>query len=101
MLQYNHGKGNTLPKKRKEVRPMTTNKKNGAWFDYLAQSLVCSKQFLVRAGQFGTPEFHQLMDMRSKQPTFTVVEYKPERKTEKKVIRAGNPGKIHDIKNYL
>ena len=63
---------------------MTTNKKNGAWFDYLAQSLVCSKQFLVRAGQFGTPEFHQLMDMRSKQPTFTVVEYKAERKTEKK-----------------
>lgn len=58
--------------------------KSFARYDYQKKTIVCSKQFLVLAGQFGTPEFHQLMDMRSKQPTFTVEEYKPTRNTEKK-----------------
>ena len=58
--------------------------KSNARYNYQNKNIVCSKQFLVLAGQFGTPEFHQLMDMRSKQPTFTVVEYKPERNIEKK-----------------
>lgn len=49
--------------------------KSNARYNYQNKTIVCSKQFLVLAGQFGTPEFHQLMDMRSKQPTFTVVEY--------------------------
>ena len=63
---------------------MTTNKKNGAWYNYINKTIVVTKNFMVLAGQFGTPEFHQLMDMRSKRPTFIVVEYKPERNTEKK-----------------
>ena len=58
--------------------------KSNARYNYQNKTIVCSKQFLVLAGQFGTPEFHQLMDMRSKQPTFTVEEYKPTHNTEKK-----------------
>ena len=58
--------------------------KSFARYNYQNKTIVCSKQFLIVAGQFGTPEFHQLIDMRSKQPTFTIEEYKPERKTEKK-----------------
>lgn len=58
--------------------------KSNARYNYQNKTIVCSKQFLIAAGQFGTTEFHQLMDMRSKQPAFTVVEYKPERNTEKK-----------------
>lgn len=62
----------------------TCEKKNGAWYDYLKKNIVVTKEFMVRAGQFGTPEFHQMMDMRSKQPTFSVVEYKITRNSEKK-----------------
>lgn len=64
---------------------MTTyEKKNGAWFDYINKTIVVTKNFMVRAGQFGTAEFHQYMDMRSKQPTFEVAEHKIARNTEKK-----------------
>ena len=47
------------------------------------KTIYVSKNFLINASQFGTPEFNELMDAKRNFPTFEVKEYKIKR----------NPGK--------
>lgn len=40
------------------------------------KTIYVSKNFLINASQFGTPEFNELMDAKRNYPTFEVKEYK-------------------------
>lgn len=47
------------------------------------KTIYVSKNFLITASQFGTPEFNELMDAKRNYPTFEVKEYKIKRNPSK------------------
>lgn len=56
-----------------------------AKIDRAAKTITISRAALIAASQFGTPEFHQMMEMRQKFPGYTFQEQKlksnPDRQT--------------------
>lgn len=47
------------------------------------KTIYATKNFLINASQFGTPEFNELMDAKRNFPTFEVKEYKIKRNANK------------------
>lgn len=43
--------------------------------DRANKTITVTKDFLMKAGKFGTPEFAQAMELRAKYPGYTIVEY--------------------------
>ena len=49
------------------------------------KTIIVTKQFLIAASQFGTPEFNLYMDLTREYPNYTFVEYKITRNPDKQV----------------
>ena len=47
--------------------------------DRSAKTITATREFLIRAGQFGSAEFNILLDMQKSNPGYTVVEHKIKR----------------------
>ena len=52
--------------------------------DRNAKTITASKDFLLKAGQIGTPEFQKMMEIRKDFPDFTIAEYKIKRNSAKR-----------------
>lgn len=69
--------------------------------DRNAKTITVTREFLIRAGQFGSTEFSILLDMQNSNPGFTVVEHKIKRNPSKNVHAALTYDKMVDfIKGY-
>ena len=69
--------------------------------DRNAKTITATREFLIRAGQFGSAEFNILLDMQNSNPGFTVVEHKIKRNPSKNVHAALTYDRIVDfIKGY-
>lgn len=55
-----------------------------AKIDRQSKVILVSRSTLIAAGQFGTPEFHQMMEMRQKFPGYEFKEQKIERNPDKR-----------------
>lgn len=55
-----------------------------AKIDRQSKVILVSRSTLIAAGQFGTPEFHQMMEMREKFPGYEFKEQKIERNPDKR-----------------
>lgn len=55
-----------------------------AKIDRQAKVILVSRSTLIAAGQFGTPEFHQMMEMRQEFPGYEFREQKIERNPDKR-----------------
>ena len=53
--------------------------------DRSTKTIIVTKQFLIAASQFGTPEFNLYMDLTREYPNYTFVEYKITRNPDKQV----------------
>lgn len=51
--------------------------------DRMNKQIIVSKQFLINAGQFGTTEFKQYMELMEKHPGYEFIEYRISRNPEK------------------
>ena len=49
------------------------------------KTIIVTKQFLIAASQFGTPEFNLYMELTREYPNFTFAEYKITRNPDKQV----------------
>ena len=49
------------------------------------KTIIVTKQFLIAASQFGTPEFNLYMELTREYPNFTFAEYKIARNPDKQV----------------
>lgn len=47
------------------------------------KTITVTKDFLMKAGKFGTPEFSDMMELRAKYPGYAIVEYHIARNTDK------------------
>lgn len=54
-----------------------------AKIDRVNKSITVSRNDLIAAGQFGTPEFEQMMKMRTEFPGYAIVEHKIKRNDDK------------------
>ena len=52
--------------------------------DNSAKTITVSKDFLMKAGQFGTPEFYEVLRMKQDFPGYALVERKIKRNPEKR-----------------
>ena len=69
--------------------------------DRNAKTITVTREFLIRAGQFGSPEFNILLDMQKTNPGFTVAEQKCKRNSDKVVHAALTYDKMVDfMKGY-
>ena len=69
--------------------------------DRNAMTITVTREFLIRAGQFGSPEFNILLDMQKTNPGFTVAEQKCKRNSDKVVHAALTYDKMVDfMKGY-
>lgn len=69
--------------------------------DRNAKTITATREFLIRAGQFGSTEFSILLDMQNSNPGFTVTEQKCKRNSDKNVHAALTYDKMVDfIKGY-
>ena len=69
--------------------------------DRNAKTITVTREFLIRAGQFGSTEFNILLDMQKSNPGFKVVEHKCKRNSDKNVHAALTYDKMVDfIKGY-
>lgn len=69
--------------------------------DRNAKTITVTREFLIRAGQFGSAEFNILLDMQNSNPGFTVVEHKIKRNPSKNVYAALTYDRMVDfIKGY-
>lgn len=69
--------------------------------DRNAKTITVTREFLIRAGQFGSPEFNILLDMQKTNPGFTVAEQKCTRNSDKVVHAALTYDKMVDfMKGY-
>ena len=69
--------------------------------DRTAKTITATREFLIRAGQFGSTEFNILLDMQKSNPGFKVVEHKCKRNSDKNVHAALTYDKMVDfIKGY-
>ena len=55
-----------------------------AKIDRQSKVILVSRSTLIAAGQFGTPEFHQMMEMRQKFPGYEFKEQKIDRNPDKR-----------------
>ena len=82
--------------------------------DHSMKTITVSKDFLQKAGQFGTPEFREALLMKEDFPDYTLVERKIKRNPQKRTYgnltyermesfiigrEAGKPGKMPLWKN--
>lgn len=69
--------------------------------DRNAKIITVTREFLIRAGQFGSTEFNILLDMQKTNPGFKVTEQKCKRNPDKVVHAALTYGKMVDfMKGY-
>ena len=69
--------------------------------DRNAKTITATREFLIRAGQFGSTEFNILLDMQKNHPDYTVVEHKIKRNPNKNTYGALSYDKMNDfIKGY-
>ena len=69
--------------------------------DRNAKTINVTREFLIRAGQFGSPEFNILLDMQKQNPGFKVAEQKCTRNSDKVVHAALTYDKMVDfMKGY-
>ena len=69
--------------------------------DRNAKTITVTREFLIRAGQFGSAEFNMLLDMQKSNPGFTVAEQKCKRNPDKVVHAALTYDKMVDfMKGY-
>ncbi|MBR3922676.1 MAG: hypothetical protein IKJ45_06150 [Kiritimatiellae bacterium] len=69
--------------------------------DRNAKTITATREFLIRAGQFGSTEFNILLDMQKTNPGFKVAEQKCKRNSDKNVHAALTYDKMVDfIKGY-
>ena len=69
--------------------------------DRNAKTITVTREFLIRAGQFGSTEFNILLDMQKTNPGFTVAEQKCKRNSDKVVHAALTYDKMVDfMKGY-
>ena len=69
--------------------------------DRNAKTITVTREFLIRAGQFGSAEFNILLDMQKMNPGFTVAEQKCKRNPDKVVHAALTYDKMVDfMKGY-
>ena len=54
-----------------------------AKIDRVNKTITVSRNDLIAAGQFGTPEFEQMMQMRTEFPGYTIVEHHIKRNADK------------------
>ena len=69
-----------------------------AKIDHQAKVILVSRSTLIAAGQFGTPEFHQMMAMRQEFPGYEFQEQKIERNPDKRTygnLTYKGHGRIH------
>ena len=65
--------------------------------DRNAKTITATREFLIRAGQFGSTEFNILLDMQKSNPGYTVVEHKIKRNPNKNVHEALNYDEMIDF----
>lgn len=65
--------------------------------DRNAKTITATREFLIRAGQFGSTEFNILLDMQKNNPGYTVVEHKIKRNPNKNVHEALNYDEMIDF----
>ena len=65
--------------------------------DRVAKTITASRDFLIRAGQFGSAEFNILLDMQKSNPGYTVVEHKIKRNPNKNVYGKLTYDKMDDF----
>ena len=69
--------------------------------DRNAKTITVTREFLIRAGQFGSTEFNILLDMQKTNPGFKVTEQKCKRNPNKNVYAALTYDKmVNFIKGY-
>ena len=69
--------------------------------DRNTKTITVTREFLIRAGQFGSAEFNILLDMQKSNPGFTVAEQKCKRNPDKVVHAALTYDKMVDfMKGY-
>lgn len=69
--------------------------------DRNTKTITVTREFLIRAGQFGSAEFNILLDMQKSNPSFTVAEQKCKRNPDKVVHAALTYDKMVDfMKGY-
>ena len=69
--------------------------------DRNAKTITVTREFLIRAGQFGSTEFNILLDMQKSNPGFKVQEHKCKRNSDKNVHAALTYDKMVDfMKGY-
>ena len=69
--------------------------------DRNAKTITVTREFLIRAGQFGSTEFNILLDMQKANPGFKVTEQKCKRNSDKVVHAALTYDKMVDfMKGY-
>lgn len=69
--------------------------------DRAAKTFYVSKEFLIAAGQFGTPEFKQYLEMRQEHPDYRFEQYKLARNENKRTYGELTYSSISDfIKGY-
>ncbi|MBR4404784.1 MAG: hypothetical protein IKT30_00195 [Bacteroidaceae bacterium] len=69
--------------------------------DRNAKTITATREFLIRAGQFGSTEFNILLDIQKNNPGYTVVEHKIKRNPNKNVHEALTYDEMIDfIKGY-
>ena len=65
--------------------------------DRNAKTITATREFLIRAGQFGSTEFNILLDMQKSNPGYSVVEHKIKRNSNKNVYAALTYKKMQDF----
>ena len=65
--------------------------------DRNTKTITVTREFLIRAGQFGSAEFNILLDMQKSNPGFTVAEQKCKRNPDKVVHAALTYDKMVDF----
>jgi len=80
LLYYGHKVEGSTPAKQTKVR-MFKMKKDYKVVDEVKMTVTVSKDFLKKAGQFGTPEFIEALEMRKE--GFTILERKIKKNPDK------------------
>jgi len=65
--------------------------------DRNAKTITATREFLIRAGQFGSTEFSILLDIQKSHPDYTVVEHKIKRNPNKNVYGKLTYDKMDDF----